>query len=49
MLLAGIGLSLFGFANDIGDVNLGGICKKIVCDILQIPFTENNPMFQNSK
>jgi len=34
--------------NNIGDVNLGGILKKIVCDILEIPF-QNNPTFQNSK
>jgi len=34
---------------NIGDVELGGILKKIVCDILQIPFTENNTKFQNSK
>ena len=31
---------------NIGDVVLGGILKKIVCDILEIP---QNPMFQNSK
>jgi len=34
---------------NIGDVELGGILKKIVCDILQIPFTENNTKFENSK
>jgi hypothetical protein len=34
---------------DIGDVELGGILKKIVCDILNIPFSENKTMFQNSK
>lgn len=34
---------------NIGDVELGGILKKIVCDILNIPFLENKSMFQNSK
>jgi glycosyltransferase involved in cell wall biosynthesis len=34
---------------DIGDVELGGLLKKIVCDILNIPFLENKSMFQNSK
>lgn len=34
---------------NIGDVELGGLLKKIVCDILNIPFLENKTMFQNSK
>ena len=34
---------------DIGDVELGGLLKKIVCDVLNIPFLENKSMFQNSK
>lgn len=34
---------------NIGDVELGGILKKIVCDILEIPFAENDTKFQNSK
>jgi len=28
---------------DIGEVYLGGICKKIVCDILKMPFREKEP------